>query len=656
VGGTSPVATSTATATASGPTTSTPSPTRTHTPTPVGTPATAGPYRLNAGGGQYADTTGRIWLADRAYTAGAFGYVGGQAYTTAAAIDGTDDDTLYQSERWGMSAYKFDLANGDYRVELLFDEVYDARPGIRVFDVLIQGQTVLANFCPGQVAGGLNKALRYVYPATVSNGQLVIDFVPRNGPPKISAIGVESINVPLTPSPTATPQNTQTATAIPAATYTATASATRTATPPPASTATQTHTATPSATRTATPPPASTATQTHTATPSATATPPPAGVIAHRVNAGGPRYIDFYGRTWSADQAYTPGSFGYVDGKTYATTKAISGTTDPALYQTERWGLTAYKFDVPNGAYRVELLIDEIYDARPGIRVFDVLIQGETVLANFCPGQVAGGINRALRYLYLTNVSNGQLVISFIARNGPPKINAIGVESVDAPATQTATPVTTPAESATPTPTPTATITPLNTQTPTPILTATPSATPTRTATTTPSPTQGLTPPTATPTTRPAYEVGVNCGGSAFVSADGKPWLADQEYRAGGWGYVGGKIFATGWAISNTVDDTLYQSERWGMTGYSFDVAPGTYNVQLKFAEIYGWKAGQRIFDVQIEGQTVLSSLDVYAIAGRYTAYDRSFTALVTDGKLDITFTARVDAPKINAIRVTQAP
>ncbi len=672
-GGAPPVATSTPTQSPAGTSTRTPTRTPSITPTPAAPPVGAGPYRLNAGGGQYVDTIGRAWRADQAYSAGGFGYVGGQTYAVTAAIDGTDDDPLFQTERWGMSTYKFDVPNGAYRVELLFDEIYDARPGIRVFDVRIQGQTVLANFCPGQVAGGLNKALRYLYQANVSNGQLVIDFVARSGPAKISAISVESPDAPVTSTATPTAADTATATAVPSstpttalpntrtATATATATQSATATPTPSRTATQTQTTTSTATYTPASLPSSTATLTRTATRTSTATQPAAGTIAYRVNAGGPRYVDIFGRTWLADQAYTAGGFGYVGGQTYVTGAAISGTQDPTLYQTERWGLSAYKFDLPNGAYRVELLIDEIYDARPGIRVFDVLIQGQTVLANFCPGQVAGGLNKALRYLYLANVSNGQLIVSFVARNGPPKINAIGVESVDAPGTATVTPTAvdtatataTPTQTSSPTMTATATATLTPTETPWPTVTATPSNT--ATATSTATVTQPTGSPTATPTARATYDVGVNGGGNAYAGADGKQWLADQQYQSGSWGYQGGKIFATGYAISGTLDDTLYQSERWGMTGYSFDVAAGTYNVQFKFAEIYGWKAGQRLFDVQIEGQTVISNLDIFATVGRYTAFDRSFLVQVTDGKLDIAFVARVDAPKINAIRVTQA-
>lgn len=388
---------------------------------------------------------------------------------------------------------------------------------------------------------------------------------------------------------------------------------TRTASPPPGTaTRTWTPTLTPGTPATATPTP------TPSATPTATPTRVPA-IASWRVNGGGPAYTDTAGNVWQADRAYTPGSFGYVGGNTYTVSEPIANTDDDTLFQSEHWGMSAYKFDVPNGQYRVDLLFDEIYDFQAGKRFFDVKIQGVTVLSNFCPFAAAGGRSIALIYTYQTSVSNGQLVIEFVPRVGAAKINAIAVEA------------TTGSGSATPTPTQTTVATATATQ---------PGATATATATR--SAGQG------------AIDIAVNCGGTQYRALDGTLWLADRQYTSGGWGYLDGKDFTTNQPIAGTQDDTLYQSEHWGMTGYRFDLPVGTYNVQLKFAEIYYWARNLRVFDVQIEGQTVLSALDIFAVADRFTAYDRSFTVQVSDGSLDITFTPIKNPPKINAIRVTQ--
>jgi hypothetical protein len=71
-----------------------------------------------------------------------------------------------------------------------------------------------------------------------------------------------------------------------------------------------------------------------------------------------------------------------------------------------------------------------------------------------------------------------------------------------------------------------------------------------------------------------------------------------------------------------------------------------------------GSQADARVFSVSLEGASVLPNLDVFAAAGgRYIALDRSFMVEVTDGTLDIGFTAqRGDRPIVNGILVTHVP
>jgi hypothetical protein len=108
-----------------------------------------------------------------------------------SAIDSTTDDPLYQSERWGMTAYRFTVPNGLYQVVLKFAEIYQwATVGSRVFDVKIEGKAALTSFDIMAATGGRYKALDYETTATVQDGVLDIEFVRRTGNPKISAIAV----------------------------------------------------------------------------------------------------------------------------------------------------------------------------------------------------------------------------------------------------------------------------------------------------------------------------------------------------------------------------------------------------------------------------------------------------------------------------------
>lgn len=161
-------------------------------------------------------------------------------------------------------------------------------------------------------------------------------------------------------------------------------------------------------------------------------------------------------------------------------------------------------------------------------------------------------------------------------------------------------------------------------------------------------------------TSRPLYETRVNCGDASYVDVEGRLWQADQQYTPGGWGYIerASSIYTTSATIAGTRDQTIYQSERFSMAGYAFDVPAGYYEVTLKFAEIFREydRPGQRIFSVIIEGQQVITDLDLFAEVGSNRAYDRTFALPVSDGQLNIDFVPKRfnDTPKINGIAVYQ--
>jgi hypothetical protein len=74
----------------------------------------------------------------------------------------------------------------------------------------------------------------------------------------------------------------------------------------------------------------------------------------------------------------------------------------------------------------------------------------------------------------------------------------------------------------------------------------------------------------------------INCGStSSYTDSLNRIWLADVYFDA-----VSG-VYSTGNAIANTVEDTLYRTERTGVTiSYSIPRPPGTYAVTLHLAEI----------------------------------------------------------------------
>ena len=118
-------------------------------------------------------------------------------------------------------------------------------------------------------------------------------------------------------------------------------------------------------------------------------------------------------------------------------------------------------------------------------------------------------------------------------------------------------------------------------------------------------------------------------------------------------------------AIAGTTDDVLYHDEHSatvnrGTFSYGVPVPNGTYDVRLHFAEIY-WGAtgggaggtGKRVFSANLEGGAVeVANLDLIAVAAPMTAVVRTSRVTVTDGRLDMAFSAAVNEPTLGAFEV----
>ena len=102
----------------------------------------------------------------------------------------------------------------------------------------------------------------------------------------------------------------------------------------------------------------------------------------------------------------------------------------------------------------------------------------------------------------------------------------------------------------------------------------------------------------------------------------------------------------------------MLQTERYGEFTYTIPnlTAGGAYAVTLYFVESYWTAAGQRTFDVAVNGATVLTAFDIFAAAGGANkAIAQTFNAVASSaGEVTIAFTrgGGPDNPKICGIRV----
>ncbi len=145
----------------------------------------------------------------------------------------------------------------------------------------------------------------------------------------------------------------------------------------------------------------------------------------------------------------------------------------------------------------------------------------------------------------------------------------------------------------------------------------------------------------------------IKAGSSASLTdSEGNLWLGDQGFTDGETAERSDNL-----AIANTKEPELYQTERYGMTSFSYPVPNGKYVVKLHFAETYDAIKGPggRVFTFIVEGHE-FKNFDVWDRAGgAQRAYVKTVSVEVTDGKLNISFVPQTENPEINGIEILPA-
>lgn len=157
-------------------------------------------------------------------------------------------------------------------------------------------------------------------------------------------------------------------------------------------------------------------------------------------------------------------------------------------------------------------------------------------------------------------------------------------------------------------------------------------------------------------------------------------WLPEKEYIPGSWGYVGGERYikktrhgsqpASEIDILGTEDDPVFQTQRVGLEAFKLDVPNGTYAIYCYWAELDSNKKREalaynlgndaiermvekRIFDISINGNKVLTNLNLTEDFGAERAAIRKFVVEVSDGKgINLNFVPKAGEPVLNALRV----
>ncbi|MEO6932912.1 MAG: malectin domain-containing carbohydrate-binding protein, partial [Chitinophagaceae bacterium] len=653
-------------------------------------------YRINAGGPQVSTSKG-TFAADNYFTPN-----NASSYTTSAPIAGTTDDAIYQSERIGLTngtlSYAFPLPNGQYTVILHFAEVFFNAPNLRVFDVSMEGKRVLDDYDIWKKAG-LNTATTETVPIIVTDGTLNINFSALDADgginnPKVSAIEILTAAGNIAPVANAGPDKEIT---MPAASVMLEGSGSDQDGTVTGQTWTQVsgpNTAVFDNKMILKPTVGGliegiyifslvvSDNQSATSSPDqVTVTVNRTGTVSlYRINAGGPLVSTTLG-IFDADDYYVT-----TNVAAYTSPAPIDGTTADAIYQSERIGTNGtlrYAFPVPNGQYSVTLHFAETFFNAPGLRVFDVSIEGNKVLDNYDIWKKAGK-NTATTETFPVIVSDGMLNIYFstLAADGGvdnPKVSAIDITG----ASGNISPVANAGADKSIT-LPTATVmldgsgldqdgmvtgySWTQSSGPAPaVFNSKIIAKPTVSAlaegiyvfslVVSDNQSAASSPDQVTVTVNRAGSSAVyriNAGGPQVATSIGI-FNADNFYTPTS---VGTSSAAA--PIAGTTDDVIYQSDRFGTNGtlnYAFPVANGPYTVILHFAEVFFNAANARVFDVSLEGNKVLDNFDIWKKAGLNTATTETFPVMVSDGTLNIFFSSLaadggVNNAKVSAIEI----
>ncbi len=140
--------------------------------------------------------------------------------------------------------------------------------------------------------------------------------------------------------------------------------------------------------------------------------------------------VDSTGRLWQPDQ-FVQG------GRRREHHEDVTGTVEPVLYRSERYGHMTYAIPVSDGSYRLTLHFSEHWfgvpaysnDAGVGSRVFDVYCNGAALLRDFDIMKEAGGALKPMVKVFHGLKANhqGKLLLSFVPAADYACVDAIEV-------------------------------------------------------------------------------------------------------------------------------------------------------------------------------------------------------------------------------------
>ncbi|ANI89619.1 hypothetical protein A9P82_10160 [Arachidicoccus ginsenosidimutans] len=168
------------------------------------------------------DTLQQVWIPEKPYTPGSWGYIGGdvfkmknsgrQPYGSDKDILGTSYDAIYETQRTDIQQFKLDVPEGKYAVTFHFAELlsntrqdaniynldakhntHSAKTELRKFDVLVNGKKIIDGLGnDNYLIPGRAYSTKIFVDVTGSDG-ILIDFKPIKGKTILNGLQVNKI-------------------------------------------------------------------------------------------------------------------------------------------------------------------------------------------------------------------------------------------------------------------------------------------------------------------------------------------------------------------------------------------------------------------------------------------------------------------------------
>jgi hypothetical protein len=656
------------------------------------------PIRINAGSSTpFTDPLGILWAADSNFT-------GGGPVSTTNPVNGTPNPALYQTAHFGdispTLTYQFTVPNGSYTVNLKFDENRFTQAGQRVVNVLLNGQTALSNFDIFARAGALFQALDAAIPVSVTNGQISLQFVSVVSNPRICAIEILA-GTPPAPSLSSLSVTSAAAGASVPLTLTgsnlnsdavinagpnitvsniAVLSSTQlTATFTVAATASGTTNVTVTTAGGTTAPLVFTIGSTN---PSIASISPASGLQGATVpvTINGSNFLSGASVAVSnpgvavsnvtvVSASQITASFtiaaNAAPGNANVTVTTSNGTSAPAGFAVipPPPALTAITPASATQGAMVPVTISgsnftasaTVSVSSSGVTVSNVSVASASQLTatfTIAANAITGSSN-----VTVSTSGGTSSPVTFVINPGPPTLSSVtpasGVQGTTVPVTLNGSGFLAGAALAVSNPgVAVSNVTVVSASQITASFTIAANAA-TGNANITVTTSTGTSGSVAFSITAPAVftPIRINAGSTTpFTDPLGIVWAADSNFTGGG------PVSNTN-PVNGTPNPALYQTAHYGDISptltYQFTVPNGSYTVNLKFDENGFTQAGQRVFNVVVNGQTALPNFDIFARAGAlFQAVDAAIPVTVSNGQISIQLVSVLRNPRICAIEI----